>query len=68
MLPIILSAVYRNSRSSSSSGSLLEGTWCLDPDEVLSVGQDSEINRICEAYPYMRDDKFIAENLDRWLS
>ena len=47
---------------------LLEGTWCLDPDEVLSVGQDSEIDRICEAYPYMRDDKFIAENLDRWLS
>ena len=47
---------------------LLEGTWCLDPDEVLSVGQNSEIDRICEAYPYMRDDKFIAENLDRWLS
>ena len=47
---------------------LLEGTWCLDPDEILSPGQSAEIDRICEAYPYMRDDTFIAENLDRWLS
>jgi dihydrodipicolinate synthase/N-acetylneuraminate lyase len=47
---------------------LLEGTWCLDEDETLSTGQCDEIDRIWSAYPHLRDDDFIAENLDRWLS
>ena len=47
---------------------LLAGIWCLDPDEVLSPNQSAEIDRISKAYGYMRDDKFIAENLDRWLN
>jgi len=47
---------------------LLEGTWCLDPEEGLSPGQMEEIDRIWEAYPSMRDDDFISENLQRWLS
>ena len=47
---------------------LLEGTWCLDPHETLSPGQVEEIDRIWRAYPSMRDDEFVAANLERWLS
>lgn len=47
---------------------LLEGLWCLDEDETLSPGQLEEIDRIWAAYPYLRDDAFVAENLDRWLA
>lgn len=47
---------------------LLEGRWCLDPDEDLSPGQMEEIDRVCSAYPHLTDDDFVAENLDRWLN
>ncbi|HUN67441.1 MAG TPA: dihydrodipicolinate synthase family protein [Burkholderiales bacterium] len=47
---------------------LLEGTWCLDPDERLSPGQAAEIDRVCAAYPEMNDDAFVRENRARWLS
>ena len=47
---------------------LLEGTWCLDPDEGLSPGQAAEIDRVYAAYPELNDDGFVAANLDRWLS
>ncbi|WP_328994146.1 dihydrodipicolinate synthase family protein [Kribbella sp. NBC_01245] len=47
---------------------LLEGRWCLDPAEDLSVGQLDEIDRIWAAYPHLRDDDFVAANLDRWLA
>ena len=47
---------------------LLEGVWCLNPDEVLSPGQVAEIDRIYNGYPEMNDDAFVAENLQRWLS
>ncbi len=47
---------------------LLEGIWCLDPDETLSPGQAAEIDRVCRAYPHLNDDSFVAENLERWLS
>lgn len=46
---------------------LLGGTWLLDEDEVLSPGQAEEIDRIWEAYPFLRDDAFIEEHLPRWL-
>lgn len=46
---------------------LLEGTWTLDPDEVLSPGQKEEIDRVCAAYPELTDDRFVAEHLDSWL-
>jgi len=46
---------------------LMRGTWCLDPAEGLSAGQDEEINRVCNACPELSDDAFVAENLDRWL-
>lgn len=35
---------------------LLDGNWCLDPDETLSPGQKSEISRVWKAYPQLRDD------------
>jgi dihydrodipicolinate synthase/N-acetylneuraminate lyase len=46
---------------------LLEGRWCLDPDEELSPGQSEEIDRVCKAYPWLRDDDFVKEHLDEWL-
>ena len=47
---------------------LLEGTWCLDPDETLSPGQREEIDRVIAAYPELTDDGFVALNRDRWLA
>jgi dihydrodipicolinate synthase/N-acetylneuraminate lyase len=48
---------------------LLEGRWCLDPNEDLSPGQSEELDRICSTYPELciPDDTFIRENLDSWL-
>ncbi len=47
---------------------LMAGTWCLNPDEKLSEGQLEEIARVHTAYPYLNDDEFVSENLQRWLS
>ncbi|MFG3422933.1 dihydrodipicolinate synthase family protein [Micromonospora sp. NPDC049460] len=47
---------------------LLAGLWCLDERESLSPGQLAEIDRVWRAYPQLRDDDFVAEHLDRWLS
>ena len=47
---------------------LLDGIWCLDPDETLSPGQAEELDRIRDAYPELNDDDFVAENLERWLA
>ena len=46
---------------------LLEGRWCLDPREDLSSGQMEEIDRVCQAYPHLNDDAFVAEHLHEWL-
>ena len=46
---------------------LLEGRWCLDPREELSEGQMEEIDRVWNAYPFLRDDDFVAERLDSYL-
>lgn len=46
---------------------LLEGRWCLDPEEELSPGQNEELDRVCGAYPHLRDDAFVQEHLDAWL-
>jgi Dihydrodipicolinate synthetase family len=45
---------------------LLEGRWCLDPDEDLSPGQAEEIDRLCKLYPHLQDDEFVRENLAEW--
>jgi hypothetical protein len=47
---------------------LLEGIWCLDPNEGLSEGQAEEIDRVYKAYPHLNDDQFISEHLSEWLS
>lgn len=47
---------------------LLEGIWCLDPNETLGPGQGAEIDRVYAAYPHLNDDAFVRANLDRWLS
>lgn len=45
---------------------LLEGRWCLDPEETLSPGQLEEIQRVSDDYPHLNDDEFVAGNLERW--
>jgi hypothetical protein len=47
---------------------LFEGTWCLDPNEGLSVGQAEAVERAMRLYPELGDDAFVAANLERWLS
>ena len=47
---------------------LLEGIWCIDPQEGLSPGQAAEIDRVHAAYPELNDDSFVTENLERWLA
>jgi hypothetical protein len=46
---------------------LLEGIWCLDPQETLSPGQREEIDRVYRAYPELNDDEFVQERRDVWL-
>ncbi|MEX1136746.1 MAG: hypothetical protein WEB89_07575 [Balneolales bacterium] len=46
---------------------LLKGTWCLNPDEKLSPGQNEEINRIYKSYPHLSDDQFIKDNMSKFL-
>jgi dihydrodipicolinate synthase/N-acetylneuraminate lyase len=46
---------------------LLEGRWCLDPDEDLSPGQSEEIDRVYKLYPHLSDDDFVKEHLNEWL-
>lgn len=46
---------------------LMQGTWCLDPDECLSPGQSEEITRVIARYPHLTDDDFVAAHRDEWL-
>lgn len=46
---------------------LLATTRCLDERERLSPGQSREVDRVLAAYPFLNDDEFVAEGLDRWL-
>jgi hypothetical protein len=46
---------------------LLEGIWCLDPNETLSPGQMEEIDRVYNAYPALNDDDFVREGRESWL-
>ncbi|MCI0747146.1 MAG: hypothetical protein L0Y58_17220, partial [Verrucomicrobia subdivision 3 bacterium] len=47
---------------------LLEGIWCLDPNEGLSPGQAREIDRVYRAYPHLNDDEFVAKHCEQWLA
>ena len=46
---------------------LLEGIWCLDPDEGLSRGQSEALDRVYRDHADLTDDDFVTANLDRWL-
>jgi len=43
---------------------IMEGIWCLNPEEVLSENQSEEITRVCEAYPHLNDDTFVCDFLN----
>jgi dihydrodipicolinate synthase/N-acetylneuraminate lyase len=43
---------------------LLEGRWCLNPDEELSPGQMEEIDRVYAAYPDLYYDVFVTAFLE----
>ena len=47
---------------------LLQGTWCLDPEEGLSPGQAEALTRVAREYPHLTDDAFVAEHRERWLA
>lgn len=44
---------------------LLEGRWCLNPEEKLSPGQIEEIDRVTQSYPEYTDDEFVREFLKK---
>ena len=39
---------------------LLDGIWCLDPDETMSPGQAEEITRVWRSYPEVTDDELSS--------
>lgn len=47
---------------------LLEGIWCLDPEEGLGKGQAAEIDRVYRLHGDLSDDDFVKANLQRWLA
>jgi len=47
---------------------LLQGTWCLNPEEGLSPGQAAELARVQADYPHLTDDAFVAAHRERWLA
>lgn len=47
---------------------LMEGIWCLDPQETLSEGQAEEIDRVYRMYPHLNDDAFVKAHLAEWLA
>jgi dihydrodipicolinate synthase/N-acetylneuraminate lyase len=47
---------------------LMQGLWCLDPNEGLSPGQKEEIDRVYREHADLSDDAFVADNLSKWLA
>jgi hypothetical protein len=46
---------------------LVPSRRCLDGELNLSPGQADELDRVQAAYPWLNDDTFVEENLERWL-
>ena len=44
---------------------LLEGDWCINPNEKLSNGQMEEMDRIYKMYPRNTDEDFVKEFLEK---
>lgn len=47
---------------------LLEGIWCLDPNETLSPGQAEALDRVSREHPDLIDDDFVRSRLEHWLA
>ncbi len=47
---------------------LMEGIWCLNPQEKLSKGQMEEIDRVYKEYPQFTDDEFVRNFLKREIT
>ena len=47
---------------------LMQGIWCLDPNEGLSPGQIEQIDRVYNEHADLSDDDFVAANLQKWLA
>ena len=45
---------------------LMDGIWCLDPNEALGPGQAEEISRVYRMYPELSDDIFVQGFLERY--
>lgn len=45
---------------------LMDGIWCLNPEETLSEGQQQEIDRVYRMYPRLNDDAFAAAYLKNY--
>jgi dihydrodipicolinate synthase/N-acetylneuraminate lyase len=43
---------------------ILDGTWCLNRNEILSPGQSGEIDRVYAAYPSYNDNEFVKHFLE----
>ncbi len=46
---------------------LLEGIWCLNENETISLGQMEEIERVYRMYPHLNDDEFVKNNMKNWI-
>lgn len=46
---------------------ILEGIWCLNPNEKMSSGQSEEIDRIYNDYGKLTDDDFVKKFLEKEL-
>jgi len=44
---------------------IMASTRCLNPNETMSNGQSSEIDRIYRSYPHLNDDTFVESVRDR---
>ena len=47
---------------------LVPSIRCLDEEEKLSPGQSEELDRVIAAYPWLVDDDFVSQHLQRWLA
>src|SRR5256884_3645648 len=47
---------------------LLEGIWCLNPNDTLGHGQKAQIDRVYAAYPHLNDDAFVEAHRNEWFA
>ncbi len=50
------------------SQGLMQHPRCLNPNEIMSPGQQELIQSIRAEYPHLTDDEWVAEHLDAWRS